>query len=126
MRKYNDGQWTPARFRSFIRGGLRSISMRWPPKHEVKKEARVSRGVYTCAGYGRKAHDVTVSLPPSPGNKRRVNNVVVDHLHPVVNPSVGFVSWDELIDRLFCEAEGLQVLCLACHSLKTADERKQR
>lgn len=125
-RRFNDGQWTPARFRAFIRGGLRSISMRWPPKNEVKKTARISRGVYRCAGYERSGHNVVVSLPPKPGNKRRINNAVVDHISPVVDPAVGFVSWDELINNLFCEAEGLQVLCHSCHSEKTKDERKRR
>ncbi len=125
-KKYNGGSWTPARFRSFIRGGLRSISMRWPPKHEVKRAARVSRGVYTCSGYKRSSHNVPVSLPPARGNKRRINNCVVDHIHPVVDPDSGFVSWDELINRLFCEAEDMQVLCHDCHKDKTADERSRR
>ena len=125
-RRYNDGAWTPARFRSFIRGGLRSISIRWPPRNEVKKNARVRRGVYVCAGYKREAHETTASLPPKPGNKRRINNAVVDHISPVVCPSVGFVSWDELINRLFCEEEDLQVLCHECHTAKTADERSKR
>lgn len=125
-RLFNDGQWTPARFRSFIRGGLRSISMRWPPKAEVKRSARISRGVYLCAGWKTSPHEVPVSLPPASGNKRRINNSVVDHIHPVVDPDTGFVSWDELINRLFCEAENLQVLCHSCHSEKTKDERSRR
>lgn len=125
-RRYNDGQWTPARFRAFVRGGLRSISLRWPPKNEVKRAARVARGVYTCAGYNRSKHNVPVSLPPAPGNKRRINNAVVDHIRPVIDPASGFVSWDELINNLFCEAENLQVLCHECHKQKTADERSRR
>lgn len=122
----NGGAWTEARFRSFIRGGLRSISMRWPPKNKVKQNARVQRGVYLCAGYKTKAHEVPASLPPLPGNKRRINNSVVDHINPVVDPIRGFVSWDELIKRLFCEADGFQLLCHDCHKHKTNDERKER
>ena len=126
MKEYNDGKWTEARFRSFIRGGLRSISMRWPPKNEVKKRSRVARGVYTCSGYEREQHEVPASLPPKPGNKKRINNAVVDHINPVVDPGRGFVNWDEMIKRLFCEVEGFQLLCHECHKLKTADERKAR
>ena len=125
-RTYNNGDWTAARFRAFIRGGLRSISMRWPPKNHVKVRARVSRGVYLCAGYEREPHEVTASLPPLPGNTRRINNAVIDHIAPVVDPSVGFIDWNTLINNLFCEAEGLQVLCHECHTEKTAFERKQR
>ena len=122
----NGGAWTEARFKSFIRGGLRGISMRWPPKNRVKQNARVSRGVYLCVGYNREAHEVPVSLPPKPGNKRRINNSVVDHINPVVDPRCGFVSWDELIKRLFCEEEGFQLLCVSCHKAKTKDEREDR
>lgn len=123
---HNSGNWTPSRFHSFIKGGLRSISNRWPPKFEVKKKARVERGIYLCAGFNRKPHKVPASLPPAAGNKRRINNAVVDHIHPVIDPVEGFTSWDDVISRMFCEADGLQVLCHACHSAKTAEERKIR
>ena len=122
----NGGKWTEARFRSFIRGGLRSISMRWPPKNEVKRNARIERGVYLCEGYNRGSHEVPNSLPPNPGNKRRINNAVVDHINPVIDPRCGFISWNELIKRLFCEADGFQLLCYECHKHKTLDERKLR
>ncbi len=122
----NGGTWTDARFKSFIRGGLRSISMRWPPKNRVKVRARIARGVYVCEGWKRSSHEVSASLPPKPGNKRRINNAVVDHIQPVVDPRVGFVDWNTLIKRLFCEEDGFQLLCHDCHSAKTADERKLR
>lgn len=123
---YNGGKWTPARFHSFIKSALRAASNKWPPKYEVKKEARVERGVYRCAGYGRPAHNVPASLPPKEGNKRRINNAVVDHKLPVIDPETGFTTWDDVIARMFCEKENLQVLCAECHAKKTADERKIR
>ena len=52
--------------------------------------------------------------------------VQVDHLHPVVDPVVGFVNWDVFIERLFCEEETLQVLCSMCHTKKTKEEKQQR
>ncbi len=123
----NGGEWTEARFKSFIRGGLRSISMRWPPKNKVYLASRRARGVYECNGYaGREAHEVPVSLPPLVGNKRRINNVLVDHIHPVVDPRSGWVDWNTFIDRLFLEADGYQVLCKECHDLKTKHEREAR
>ena len=121
---HNAGQWTPARFHSFIKSALRSASVRWPPKHRVKQKARTKRGFYLCAGYKRKAHEVPASLPAKEGNKRRINNAVVDHVRPVINPAVGFISWDEVIKSMFVEEDGLQVLCHACHSQKTADEKE--
>lgn len=53
-------------------------------------------------------------------------NVVVDHVNPVVDTMVGFVDWNTYVERMFCEADGLQVLCKPCHSDKTAQERKER
>ena len=55
-----------------------------------------------------------------------MRNIAVDHIDPVVNPTTGFVSWDNLIERLFVEKDGLQLLCKACHDEKTSDERKLR
>jgi 5-methylcytosine-specific restriction endonuclease McrA len=53
-------------------------------------------------------------------------DVQVDHIHPIIDPSVGFESWDETIDRMFCEKNNLQVLCTnPCHKSKTAAEKQQ-
>lgn len=123
---YNGGQWTDARMHSFIKGALRQASLRWPPKAKAKGKARVARGLYRCAGYGTKPHEVPATLPPMAGNKRRIDNAVVDHIIPVVDPVEGFVSWDELIKRLFCEEDGFQILCHECHKRKTQDERVMR
>lgn len=122
----NNGTWTEAKFRSFIVSTLRTATRRWGPKNSVKKKAWVERGVYWCAGYKKRKHKVPVTLPPKPGNKRRINNVLVDHIDPVVDPSVGFTTWDEYIERMFCEENGLQVLCDECHTRKTNEERVQR
>jgi len=121
---YNGGNWTQARFNSFIKGTLRRATFRWGPKNEAKKLARVSRGRYRCAGYNRDAHEVSASLPPKPGNRRRINNAVVDHIKPIVEE--GFTSWDDVIYGMFCEVDNLQVLCNDCHNKKTKDEREKR
>ena len=36
---YNDGQWTQARFNSFIKGGLRSLSVKWPARYTCLNDA---------------------------------------------------------------------------------------
>jgi hypothetical protein len=120
---YNNGTWTVARFNSFIKSALRQASNRWGPKASIKKKARVERGMYRCEGYKRSPHVVPVSLGSGAGRK---NNVYVDHIRPIIDPELGFMSWDDVINRMFCEEEGLQVLCKACHDAKTADERAER
>lgn len=111
---HNGGQWTEARMHSFIKGALRAASNRWPPRWSVKKEAQKERGRYWCTGYKKRRHLVAAK------------EVEVDHIDPVINPETGFVSWDETIKRMFCEADGLQVLCKTCHKTKTANERKKK
>lgn len=63
------------------------------------------------------------SLPPLEGNKRRRKNIIADHIDPVIDPNVGFVSWDVVIERLFVESDGFQALCWGCHNIKTSEER---
>lgn len=122
----NGNRWTESRYNNFIKGALRNASIRWGPRNAVKKAANVKRGFYLCAGYDRDKHIVPASLPPKKGNKKRINNAVVDHIYPVINPSTGFVSWDDTIERMFCEVEGLQILCYECHNNKTDEERRIR
>ena len=120
-KKRNGGEWTDARFRSFVTSALRAASRRWPPKFKALKEAFVGRKTnkktgklamhYKCAKC--KEHFVAT-------------DVQVDHVLPVVDPKVGFIGWDSFIDRIFCEIENLQVLCKPCHKVKTEEEKAER
>lgn len=113
----NGGAWTEARFRSFIRSQLRAATMRWGPIAESLKGARISRGEYLCAGCNQ-------TVPASTKiSGRRVKNVHVDHILPIVDPDVGFTSYDDLIERMFVETDNLQVLCTECHTIKTNEEK---
>jgi hypothetical protein len=118
--KYNGGNWTKARFREFITSNLRKTSGKWGPKLECQREARVDRGFYLC-----KCCNEKVPWTKREGGKR-VQNVFVDHIDPVIDPSTGFTTWDSFIDRLFCEKENLQILCKDCHDSKTSEERLLR
>lgn len=52
-----------------------------------------------------------------------MQNIFVDHIKPIIDPVVGFTTWDECIERMFCEADNLQVLCKTCHDEKSNEER---
>lgn len=119
----NGGKWTEARYNSFIKSALRAASHRWPPKWECLKLARIARGTYTCAGYNCNSHEVPASIKLGRG-KKRTKNIFVDHISPVGGPDEG--GWDGVIERLYCELDGLQILCKQCHDLKTKDERKKK
>ena len=109
-RPFNGGQWSKARFKSFIISALRKASSRWGPKNEVLKLARTGRNQYTCAECGEE--------------KLGRKDVAVDHIDPIVDPAVGFTSFDDWVERCFVEVGGYQVLCSPCHTSKSNTEKE--
>ena len=109
-RPRNGGQWSEARFFGFIRSALRSAFQRWSPKHEAKKQAKVAYNQYECAAckgiFTNKA-------------------VEVDHIVPA-GTLTKFSDLPDFVERLFCEADGFQLLCKPCHQLKTNEERRKK
>ena len=116
----NNGEWTEARYRGFIKSALRSASQRWPPKYQTLNEAYVGKMINKSSGRlakhfkCNKCHD---SFPQK--------EVEVNHITPVVLIS-GFDSWDGVIERMFCEKEHLEVLCKPCHKFLTQLENQER
>lgn len=57
-----------------------------------------------------------------------IRDVQVDHIDPVV--PIGTLSkdmsWDEIVSRIFCEEDNLQVLCTRCHEKKSKAENNLR
>ena len=120
-RKYNDGEWTEARFRAFIISALRAYMKRFPPKWKALKAAMVGKKINKRTG--RLAEHY---LCASCGGFFVARDVQVDHIDPVVSPEEGFQDWWTYFNRLYCEADNLQVLCKQCHKEKTNAERKER
>jgi len=54
--------------------------------------------------------------------------LVVDHKDPVVALESSFedMSFDELIDRMWCSSDNLQAVCEDCHKKKSKEENKLR
>lgn len=110
---------TEAAFISFVKGHLRRASRWWKPITDTLKKARLQRGLYRCNVCQQ---EVTASILV---DKKRVKNIYVDHINPVVDPITGFSGWDDFINNLFCEPENLQAICYHCHNEKTKEERNQ-
>lgn len=113
-------KWTESKFQSFIKSTLRKGSTRWPPKYEVLNAAK--RGKKINPATGREAEHYECAACH---HHFVAKLVCVDHISPVV-PVSGFTSWDDVIRRMFCSPEGLQVLCKGCHSVKTKEENALR
>lgn len=104
---------TEKEFRSFIIRILRRGSYKWPARNAVLKRARVDRGQYQCAICG-------------PGKTYDRHSIALDHIHPMIDPAIGFIDWNTLIPRLFCDESNFQVLCDEHHKLKSKDENAIR
>lgn len=52
----------------------------------------------------------------------------VDHIDPVVPSHLTLedMSWDDVVDRIWCPESNLKAICKACHKLKTKREAKER
>lgn len=52
----------------------------------------------------------------------------VDHTIPVIklDETLEDLSWDTVIDRLWCEENNLTAICKTCHDVKTKAENKER
>ena len=118
---YNSGQWSQGRFNSFITSTLRAGARRWAPKYETLNASKTEKKTNTKTG--RLAQHYRCSVCQGEFTQK---DVEVDHVLPVVDPLRGFVTWDIFIDRLFCEADNLQVLCKSCHLIKSNQEKKEK
>jgi 5-methylcytosine-specific restriction endonuclease McrA len=112
-RTHAGGTWTKAQYFSFIRGALRQAARRYPVKHQVldsvkqRVEGKRHRFEYQCA------------LCKQAFQRKKVE---VDH----IKPAGSLNEYDDLpgfVERLYCEPDDLQVLCIPCHRDKTKVER---
>ena len=96
---------------TFAKGALRRASLMWAPINQCRTNARKERGKYECAMckglFGPK-------------------EVQIDHIQPVIDIIKGFTTWDDYIERLFCDVENLACLCKTCHASKTESEVHMR
>ena len=119
--KSRNGEWTDARWKSFVVSVLRSGTRRYPPKYETLNAAKTEKKVNAKTGRIAQHYKCAVCLSTFPAK-----DVQVDHIDPVVCLKKGFVDWDTYIKRMYVAADGLQVLCKPCHLIKSNEERKQR
>ena len=104
---YNDGTWSKARMMSFIRSLFRQGSMRWGPKNAAMRRVRAKytgqdkrrKWTYTCEGCSKEFK----------GSEVKAHHTI---------PCGELKDWGDIegfARRLFCEADGFEVLCGGCH-----------
>ncbi len=115
-----NGRWTKARYNSFIKSALRAASNKWPVKFDALKAAYVETKLNKITGRQSKHYRCAICCGIYPSS-----DIQIDHIAPVIPPS-GFISWDSVIERMFCELDGYQALCSDCHDAKTKGEMMAR
>lgn len=96
--------------KSFVMNTLRRGSYRWYGRWQASKRSHLGHNQYYCEECG------------IIGKKKEFQ---LDHTIPVVLTS-GWDGWDNVIDRLYCEPEGMKRLCIDCHTIKTRSENQSR
>lgn len=117
---YNGGEWTEARYHSFVKSALRSASVKWPPRYQTLHESYAGVRLNPKSGRMAKHYQCNCCKALFPAK-----DVQVNHIDPVI-PIEGFTTWDEVVRRMYCEKEGLEVLCKPCHKEITKEENEAR
>lgn len=108
--------WSNAMYWSFIRSGLRAKFLRYPVKYivlaEAKRPAKPSTGKlkweYQCSYCA---------------NWYPQKDIALDHIVPCGSLK-SYADLPGFVERMFCHADGLQVLCTGCHKLKTQRDKE--
>lgn len=111
-----------AKERNLIKGSIRRVFSRSELRRTVIQEARISHydpDRPRVTKWGRCAH---CAQPTA------LYQMEVDHRDPIVpiDKSLDMMTWDEIVSRIFCVKENLDVCCKPCHSKKTREETKAR
>jgi 5-methylcytosine-specific restriction endonuclease McrA len=113
----NAGTMTESAFWSFIRSALRQKSRWWKPitqckllaKRPYKGPNKRQKFEYQCAKCLKWYADKLIN---------------VDHICPAGSLNCA-QDLPGFVERLFCEIDNLQVLCEACHNVKTKTEKSK-
>lgn len=113
----NSGTMTESAFWGFIRSGLRQKSRWWKPITECKAKAkRAYKGSNKRQKFEYQCNQCKDWFPD-----KKIN---VDHIMPAGTLTCA-QDLPGFVERLFCEVDNLQVLCEACHNIKTQAERDE-
>lgn len=114
---FNNGTMTSSAFFSFLRSALRAKSRFWLPVQECKKRnRRINQSSNRRLKFEYQCNQCKNWFPEK--------EVKCDHIIPAGSLN-SFEDLPEFCRRLFCEVEGLQLLCDVDHDAKTLIERKQ-
>lgn len=115
--------------KSWVVQQLRRVSMKWPPRNEVKKKNR--REYYKIRKDGSRFAKPNFEYQcKSCEDWFPDKDTVMDHIVPVIDIKQDTVEeidfYGIFVTGLFCEKDNFQVLCNPCHDKKSAAEVIER
>lgn len=110
-------KWTKSQYFQFIRSALRQAFTRYPVKYQVREQSK--RTLKKKKGNQRHEYQCAEC-----DNYFPAKLVQVDHIEPAGSLK-DYSDLPGFVERLFCEADGLQVMCKPCHKRKTKEERER-
>jgi hypothetical protein len=115
---FNNNTMSKAMFFSMIRSALRQKSRWWKPIAQCKLNAkRAYKGPLKRQKFEYQCKECNNWFPEK--------EIAVDHIVPAGELN-DFNDLPDFCKRLFCEVDGLQVLCNNCHTIKTQLEKENR
>lgn len=105
----------PINRNNFIKAKIRFASLKWPPRSDSLKLAKKGVNQYECA------------MCNGLFERKKVQIDHVESVVPIDNDwPYGYIDWNIYLPRLFCDVDGFQILCEACHSSKSQMEDAMR
>jgi hypothetical protein len=116
-RTHAGNKWTKSGYFSYIRSALRRAFTRYPPKYQVKSNAR-----RPFLGGGRQKYEYQCAICT---HWHKEKEVEVDHM-VACGSLKEYADLAGFVERMFCEVEDLRILCKICHKEVTAKQREER
>jgi len=111
IKNRNNGTLSESGFWSFIRSSLRQKSRWWKPIAQCKiNNRRIYKGTNKRQKWEYQCNKCKNWFPD-----KKIN---VDHIIPAGTLKCAN-DLPEFVEKLFCEIDGLQILCTDCHDNKT-------
>jgi len=116
-RTRNHNTWTESEFWTMIRSALRRRTIYWKPISVCRDKSRRN---YSGPNKRQKfEYQCNICKEWFSGK-----NITVDHIEPA-----GILrqasDLPDFVEKLFCEVDGLQVLCNPCHDAKTKEDKEK-
>lgn len=120
---------------SKIKNALRRIHMHDKQKSKAKARCKIDKALFKCEAEGCK-----IALYEGQSEKNYLalvekykdvyevirGKIEADHELEVIDVKKGFCDWNTYIERLWCAAEGYNMLCSECHAKKTKNQIESR